>query len=87
MYNRAGFIAEASPVSFVGTISYLGGPLDTTLVQQLPAEADQFRVTGGALGILGLFVAVAIVVRPRHSTGSEERSHRDGSGTDPHAAQ
>lgn len=49
MYNRAGFIAEASPVSFVGTISYLAGPTDTTLLLislSMPARTLTFTREG-----------------------------------------
>lgn len=32
LYRQAGFIAEASPIAFIGSIRYLAGPGDTTLV-------------------------------------------------------
>jgi len=32
LYRQAGFIAEAAPIAFVGSVRYLAGPSDTTLV-------------------------------------------------------
>ncbi|MBK5280779.1 MAG: GWxTD domain-containing protein [Nitrospiraceae bacterium] len=32
LYRQAGFIAEAAPIAFIGSVRYLAGPGDTTLV-------------------------------------------------------
>jgi GWxTD domain-containing protein len=32
LYRQAGFIAEAAPIAFIGSVRYLAGPTDTTLV-------------------------------------------------------
>lgn len=55
LYRRAGFVAEASPVPFVGSIRYLAGARDTTVVLlslSMPAraltfirEGDRYRAT------------------------------------------
>lgn len=45
MYRRAGLIAEAAPVPFVGAVRYLDGPRDSTLVLlsvSMPARALTF---------------------------------------------
>ena len=49
MYNRAGFIAEASPVAFVGSVEYLAGMKDTTLILislSMPARSLTFSREG-----------------------------------------
>ena len=57
LYRQAGFIAEASPIPFIGSVRYLAGPPDTTLVVigfslanralTFAREGDRYRASYG----------------------------------------